>query len=171
MDAKKERDLLLHLNAPEQDLVDGGLVVSGFVEHEAHVGEQLGILLQQLFASMNAAQLFVGDAEVDDVAAERNVAALQIEHGHQLGDGQRLHVQRAARPDVAPRSKAAEGRLGPLLRRGRNDIDVIEQKERLLIRAGTEARVNRLACWIRSNQLRLDAALDQELLKKASARG
>jgi hypothetical protein len=47
---------------------------------------------------------------------------------------------------------------------------VIQQKKRLLIRAGTEARVNRLACWIRSNQRRLDAALDQELLQKASAR-
>ena len=47
-DAQPERHLRLHLDAPERNVIDDGLVVAAFVEHEAGVREELGMLLEQL---------------------------------------------------------------------------------------------------------------------------
>ena len=88
LNAKKERHFLLHLDTPERDLVDDRLVVAGFVQDESDVREKLGMRVEELFASVQTSELFIGDAEVDDVALERNAAALQIDHRHHLGDAE-----------------------------------------------------------------------------------
>src|SRR5207237_6666558 len=84
-----ERHLLLQLYSPEENFVDDSLVVARFVQNVADIVEELRTSLQQLLASVKSAALFVGDAEVDDVAAKREVAPLQLDHRHRLGDPQR----------------------------------------------------------------------------------
>ena len=169
LNAKKERHFLLHLDSPERDLVDDGLVVTGFVQDESDVREQLGVRIEELFASVQTSELFIGDAEVDDVALERNAAALQVDHRHHLGDSEGLDVERSAPPDVAARSQSAERRLRPLVRRDWYDVDVMEQQQRFLVRAGREPRVDRLPCRIRSDQPRVDPLFREDLLQKTRA--
>ena len=114
---------------------------------------------EQLFASVQSAELLIGNAEKNDVAAQRGVAALQIDHRHELGDADRFHIERSPSPDVSAGAEPGERRLRPLVRRHRHHIDVIEQHERFLVRAGTEARVDRLSRGIGADEFRVDVFL------------
>src|SRR6266446_5318864 len=112
-DAQPQRDLLRDFDSPEGHLVDDGLVVAAFVEHVADVAEKLRMRVEDLLATSQASQLFVGHGEVDDVPPERNGPSLQLDHGHGLGDSERLDVQRAPSPQVAVRLQSGKGRLRP----------------------------------------------------------
>jgi hypothetical protein len=149
-ETQPERHLLLHLDAPDHHAVDRGLVRPTFVEHEADVGEELRLALQELLHAGQAAALFIGNGEEDDVAAERRPSALQVEQRHHVRDRDRLVVDRAAAPDVAPFPLAAERRVAPPLRVGRDDVDVAEEQQRL-------------ASGVGADQLRGDAVLRQEV--------
>src|SRR5260221_62599 len=97
-DTQPHRDLLRNLDAPEGDLVDDGLVVAAFVEYVPHVGEQLRGGLEYLLASTKSSHLLLRDGEIDDIAAKRDGAALQLDDGHRLGNPKRLEIERAPAP-------------------------------------------------------------------------
>ena len=88
---------------------------------------------QQFLASVKAAELFVGHAEVDDVAPKWNVAAFEIGDGEELGDRDRFHVERTSAPDVSTGLHSAERRLRPLSGRRRHHVNVMQQQKSLLV--------------------------------------
>ena len=67
--------------------------------------------------------------------------------------------------------QAAERRLGPLRGDDGDNVDVMEEQQRFLVRPRGEARVDALPLRIVADELRVDAVLDQHLLEEARARG
>src|SRR5229473_7068258 len=127
------------------------------------------MLFEERAAAVDPAKLLIGDGQVDHITPQRKVPALQVDECHQLGDAEGFDIERAATPDVTARAKAGERGLGPLTGDGRYDVDVVQQYQRLFIRPGDEAGVDRLTVGIRSDELRLDPFLRQQLLQKEGA--
>ena len=87
------------------------------------------------------AELLVGIGDVHDVAGERDSAALEREHRHQVHDPFALHVQRATPVDESVLDRAAVGVDGPVSRVRGDDVNVMHERDRFLGASSPQARV------------------------------
>src|SRR5207253_8100870 len=87
-------------------------------------------MLDKTSGSYNSTVLIILSREKDEVPFQRDMRALQNEHGHELRDCLALHIERAAPPDVAVLDHATEWVHAPVLRRCEHDVHVIEKDHR-----------------------------------------
>ena len=118
-------DLLLgHLDRVEALAADVEREAAELAERVAHPLEQLGMLLDEELRAEVAAGLLVGEDDEHDVARELHALALRAQEGVNEHRDARLHVERAAAPDVAVLELGLERRVRPVLAGRRDDVDV-----------------------------------------------
>ena len=75
------------------------------------------------------AAFFAGLGQKNNVAIEREIQPLELQHNHQAGHHVRLVVDRAAPIDASAVARGAERREGPLRRIDRHDVRMAHQQE------------------------------------------
>ena len=100
----------------------------------------------------------------DDVAVERDVAALQLQHHHQRGGEVVLVVHRAAPVDVAAVAVGAERAVLPLLRVHVDGVEVADDEQRPLPARSLEPRHDVRAVGVGGQQLHRNALGLEHLL-------
>jgi hypothetical protein len=79
--------------------------------------------------AVRAVLLLVGGGQKDRVAVQPDPGPLEADHGEDLHDADRLHVEAAAAVDEAVGDLAAEGSKGPVARVGGNHVDVMVEND------------------------------------------
>src|SRR5687768_18528461 len=87
------------------------------------------------------AQLLIGIRDEDDVAGERNAAALERDHRHEMCDALALHVECASTIQESILDHATVRRNRPVALDGRRYVDVMNQRECFLAAGSLESRV------------------------------
>src|SRR5579872_98690 len=100
-----------------------------FGEHEPRASEPLWAVLHHPSGAKISASLFIGGSDKNDVAAQRDMQAVEFEKGEQLKDAERLHIEGATAPQIAVTHKAGEGVDGPKGATNGHDIHVIEEDQ------------------------------------------
>ncbi len=133
-------DLLLgHLDRIEALAAHLEREAAELAERVAHAREQLRVLLDEVARAEVAAGLLVGEDDEHEVAGELGALPLRAHEGADEHRDARLHVERAAAPDVAVLEPALERRVRPVLAGGRDDVDVPLEQERRRVAAGEAA--------------------------------
>ena len=101
---------------------------AAFVDRK--LGVDFGILMRDQPVDAGRAGFFVRFRQQNDIAAQLDVAALDLDHHGELGGEKRFVVLRAAAIDEAIGELGAERIDGPLLAVGRNHVAVRHQQQR-----------------------------------------
>ena len=150
------------------DQVEAGAVVQRDAE-AAHltdrlgaVGEQLGVMIDQVVRPFAAAGLLVGQEGQHDVAGRPLAAAGPLADERERHRIHVLHIHRATTPHVAVAHLAGERVDRPLAALGRHDVEVAVDEQRRPAAVGTfDARDRRCTPRRGLDDLRLDADLVQ----------
>ena len=134
-EAQPVRHLLRHLDRHLHPPVQNG-APPAFVEHVAHVGEQLGALLHEPADPEEAAGLLVGRRHEDDVAVQRHPGSTELEKGREVNDAEPLGVDGPAAIDHAVADLARQGSGGPVVGIRRHHVDVVQQHEARRVATG-----------------------------------
>ena len=86
-------------------------------------------LIRDPLGAEAAPRFLVRRREKDEVSLERYPRALDGEHGGELEDAGRLHVDRAAAVDVPVLEKTTEGVYGPIALVGVDHVDVVVEHD------------------------------------------
>ena len=121
----------------------------------------VGVLLGQPAGADITARLLVGDEdELQRSPRGAPAAAPQRDGGDRFGRDLRLHVDRAAAPEVAVHNLAAPGVVLPVLDGGQDGVDVTEVDHRRAVFGGSPERGDQVrALWGGGQQLGLEAGL------------
>ena len=108
---------------------------------------------------------FVGLREQNQVAAQLDVTALDLDHHRQLRGEKRFCIQSAAPIQILIADLALEWIHGPLLALGRDHVAMGHQQQRLILPVSLEPRDQVQALGIVAQQLGGDAAHIGDLLQ------
>ena len=119
------------------------------------IGDELGAEL--------APGLLVRGGQEDEIALERDPGALQRQHGRQMQDARRLHVDRAPAVEVTGGDHAAERVHRPVTPVGVDDVDMVMEHDPAERPVAREARLEARASGRRLDRLARDALARQDL--------
>ena len=149
--------------------------VLGFPHRSAFVERKLGIDLRRgmLDKPLDSRRpgLFVGLREQNQVAAQLDVTALDLDHHCQFRGEKGFRIQSAAPVEILVADLALEGIHGPLLALGRDDVAMGHQQQRLIFPVSLEPRDQVQALGIIAQQLGRDAAHIAKILARSHAEG
>ena len=119
-----------HLDRNEPAVAVPQRVAAELAQGMPHALEQIGVLLDEELHPGATAGLLVGGQRENDVAGRRGVGRGDAHQRRQENRDSTLHVEGASPPHLAVDQFAAERRMSPLARVGRNDVNVAVQEQR-----------------------------------------
>src|SRR5687768_4518448 len=135
-----ERTLLGHTDAVVLQLAIDERIVASFRDEELDVAQQVRMIVDERDRT-GGAELLVGIRDEDNVARERDAAALERDHRHEMDDAFSLHVERATSVHEPILDRAAVRVDGPVAGVRWYDVDVMHERDGLLRPGPLEPRV------------------------------